>query len=128
MARLSVVVMPDTGGQLNVTGDPVRADGWFGSVDGNHTISIQLANFTGRLWIEATLANEPTDTDWFPIWLNQCNEFIQYDAKTSMEGYTFQGNFTFIRARVDRTYISPVPETSEQIRELGSISKILLNH
>ena len=138
MANTSILMLGDTNGQFEVTGNMIRGDGYYGFPDGNHTISIHLQNFTGRIWLEGSLASEPrnddctmqfdTENDWFPISLNVCNPFIQYERETSSRAYTFQGNFVWLRVRLDRSYIQPVPETDTDLAELGNIRKVLLNH
>ena len=138
MSIQSIQVLGDTGIQLNVTSDKVRADGWFGQKDGIHTIAWYLEDFTGRIFLEATLAADPQNNDWFPVHLDGCNPYVEYplDAgaptgtygDTMVDAYTFQGNFLFIRVRIDRSYVLPVPTTDSQKALLGSVRKILLNH
>jgi hypothetical protein len=47
---------------------------------------------------------------------------------TGVDAFTFQGNFLFLRAKIDKTYIVPYPSTPSEQALLGSIRKILLNH
>lgn len=112
---------------LSLTGDAFRADGYYGYTDGNHTISIHFQNYTGRFYMEASLVTDPAETDWFPISLTTSTEYLHLSEETSVQGYTFQGNFVWLRARMDRSYISPVPDTSEEIASLGSVTKVYLN-
>lgn len=125
----SIVLLSDSNGNWNMTGDPVRGDGWYGHSDGLHTISIHFENFTGKLWIEASLANDPTDDDWFPIYLNYSDCYLIAEQETSVQAFSFEGNFTYIRARIDRSYLVPEPNMTIDVSTMyGSISKILLNH
>lgn len=154
MSRNSIVMLVDTEGEFEVTGEAVRADAFFGQSDGLHTIAIYLQNFIGRIFIEASLELEPEEEDWFPIHLDGDNpylEFVAEDAslsnipmnlgsgaargKDGVIGFTFQGNFLFLRARLDRSFIPnpPMPTTisgnlSTEIAQFGVIRKILLNH
>jgi len=138
MSKLSVVLLSDTFIELNVTGDAVRGDAWFGFKDGLHTVTFHLENFTGRIFIEASLASDPQENDWFAIFLNGAKAFNQYPLKplvptgitgdTFVDSFTFQGDFLWLRARVDRSYIVPVPTTDAEKSLLGSVRKILLNH
>ena len=130
--------MSDTLIELNVTGDAVRADAWFLNKDGLHTVTFHLENLTGRIFIEASLASVPEENDWFTVNLNGAQPFAQYPLKpleptgitgdTFVDAYTFQGNFLWLRARLDRSYVIPVPTTDTEKSLLGSIRKILLNH
>lgn len=129
--------MGDSSGQLNLTGPAIKADGFYGFSDGIHTISAKLDNFTGRLYLEATLEIHPTEADWFPIMLTSMNPYIEYpinpvmptgtQGDTGMDSFVAQGNFVFVRARIDRDYVVPVPVTPDDLALLGSVSRILMN-
>jgi hypothetical protein len=64
--------------------------------------------------------------------------YIQYpqnpNAPSGLNGgdrstisYTFYGNYVFLRARMDRTYIMPVPPAPNVAAMYGQVVKILLN-
>jgi hypothetical protein len=105
------------------TGPNIPSDAYYGFTDGLHTLSIDVSDFTGRIYIESTLANQPTDNDWFIVHLNPITGYLEYNNKTGIEGYTFQGNLMYIRARVERSHLSGPPD----ITTLGHVNKILLN-
>lgn len=138
MSSASIILLNDTGNELEVTGDKVPADGYYGSSDGLHTITIHLSNFTGRVYLEATLAADPKEEDWFYINLSGGKPYVQYPLSqlnptgihgdTGVDAYTFVGNFVYLRARIDKTYIVPAPSSDSEKALLGSITKILLNH
>jgi hypothetical protein len=124
----------NTAGQLNVTGQPIKAAGWYGYARGVHTVAWSYTNFVGRIYIEASLSTNPTENDWFPIWLESQHPYTQYpfdlNAPTGMHGgdtglsaFTFQGNLVWVRARVDRSYL-PLP----QVTDVGLVNSILLNY
>jgi hypothetical protein len=132
-------MLSNTQGQLNSTGDALRADGWYGFTDGLYTVAIYVVNFTGRLWIEGSLADSPTDEDWFPVLINN-NDYFQFpqnplqptgsrgSGDTATIGINFTGNYTWLRARVDRSYFVPLPTEQLQILALGYVDHILLNN
>jgi hypothetical protein len=136
MSRKSIVLLPNTSDELNVTGDKVIGDSYLGFTDGLHTIAIYLNNFTGRVFVQATLATDPQEEDWFDINLitNQFSneQFVQFpldpnnptgtDGDTGVEAFTFIGNFVFLRAGITRDYLG-VPDATG----LGSVRKILLS-
>lgn len=138
MSKQSIVILGDTFIELNVTGDAIRADAWFGLKDGLHTVTFHLEDFTGRIYIEASLESDPQENDWFPVHLNGGNAYMEYPldslaptgiaGDTFVDAFTFQGNFLYVRGRVDRSYIVPVPTTDVEKALLGSVRKILLNH
>lgn len=123
--------------ELSYTGDKVKADGYYGQTDGLHTVSASLTNFVGRIHIEASLATEPTEGDWFPIYLTSGNSFREYpvDATpsgsnglgdTTVEAWTFRANILWLRARVDRSALNPLP-TEYDVTLHGKVNKIFLN-
>lgn len=128
MSKTSLILMDDSGLNVSLKGDPVRADGWWGYTDGKSTVSIHVQEFTGRVAIEATLASEPTEDDWFPVWLLTTTPYIDMKNESSSQAFTFEGNFTYVRAILDRSYIQMQPTTNDQIQEYGKVRKILLNH
>ena len=138
MSKQSVQMLGDTQINLNLTGDKIRADGYFGYKDGLHTVTFHLDDFTGRIYIEATLESDPAESDWFSLFLDGQNAYKEYpidplfptgnNGDTMVDAFTFQGNFLYIRARMDRSYVVPVPTTEAEISLQGSIKKVMLNH
>ena len=138
MSKQSINMLPDTGIELEAVGDKIRADGWFGQKDGLHSVAWSLEDFTGRIFIEASLETDPQDNDWFSIFLDGTKAFIEYPIQpgtpsgaigdTMLDAFTFQGNFLWLRIRMDKTYVRPVATTDSEKSLLGSIKKVLLNH
>ena len=92
--------------ELTYTSDKVKGDGYYGYADGLHTMSFHFKNFKGRIYVQATLVAEPTEADWFSIQLDTNTDYYEYNTQTSgTVGTTFQGNFVWIRAKVDRDYL-----------------------
>lgn len=120
MARQSYLLLSSTVGQVNIVGEQVKAAGYYGSSNGKHTVAIYNKNFTGRLSIQATLALEPSDNDWFAVSLGGDLE-VEYTDQDSITTFNFTGNYVWLRAVVDRSYL-PAPEDPH-----GSIDKIYLN-
>jgi hypothetical protein len=137
MSATSVIILTNQS-QLSYSSDKVKADGYYGQTDGLHTVSISVANFIGRIHIEGSLATEPEDADWFPIYLTSGNSYREYPINSSAptgsnnigdtvtEAWTFRANILWIRARVDRSALSPAPLSYESAQH-GIVTKILLN-
>lgn len=134
MAKQSIILMTSTAGLINVTGQAVKFAGYFGMSRGIGTCCWYMNNFVGRIYIEASLATNPTEKDFFPIWLEGQHPYTQYPfdpnaptgefgGDTGIASFTFQANLVWIRARVDRSYIPMV-----QTADVGIISQILLNY
>ena len=143
-ARKSILMMSATGREHNLTGDAIRADGYFGHTDGIHTVQVVVNNFTGDFGVQGTLATEPTESDWFDINLNanwnisSASPKVTYpvnpaalegggpDGDTSTQAFTFVGNFVYLRAVLDRSTIAEGSESSPTT-ELGQIDRVLLS-
>lgn len=123
----SELLLTNTSNQVSVIGDKVRADGWYGSKDGLHTIQINTSNFRGRIAIQASLAITPQEDDWFYINLAGNNQYLIYDcAESSTKAYNIIGNFIWLRALMDRKNLGYDP-TIDQLSNLGIITRIILN-
>lgn len=132
MARQSIVLLDNTQQQVNVTGPTRKAAGYYGSGKNLHTIAVYANDFSGRVTVQATLASNPCEDDWFYVNLNGYLNFYEfpYDSTkpvgergvTSVQSFTFDGNFVYIRALVDRTYLPDY-----QTMNYGQLEKILLN-
>lgn len=143
--RKPIVMLSDTSQFWELTGPAVRADGWWGSTDGIHTVSVQFANFVGGFKVQGTLALEPAEADWFDIDLSDinatyCGKEVRYPrielsptgtngGDTGIEAFTFVGNFTHLRALVVRDFLGSEPTSNEQIldAQVGQIIKVLLS-
>jgi len=138
MSKTSFFLLGSTEGKLELIGDKIRCDGWWGN-NNDHTIAIYLQNFKGRVWIEASLADDPTDIDWFPIHLNGGVPYVEYPliktkptdvtGDTGVDAFNFSANIVWIRSKVDRGNVwpKPDPQNYEQVAQLGVVKKIMLN-
>lgn len=119
----SQILLHDTAGHINITGEPVNGCGYDTDMNkGLNTVAITTGpQFIGRVYIEGSLVQNPCDTDWFNIELQDLQNnkfeyiefplFIEHDnIKTIISNhktfkYTFEGLPVKVRARVDRTYL-----------------------
>ena len=137
MSATSITILTNQT-ELSYSSDKVKADGYYGQTDGVHTISASVVNFQGRIHLEGSLASEPTDADWFPIYLTSGNSFRQYPINpnvptgsnslgdTVTEAWTFRANILWLRVRVDRSHLTPAPAIYDPSLH-GTVNKILLN-
>lgn len=134
MSTTSVTVLTNKS-SLSYSGDKIKADGYYGQTDGVHTVAATVTNFQGRIYLEGSLATEPSENDWFPIFLTSGQEYRQYPVTstpsgsnslgdTTTEAWTFRANLLWIRARVDRDHLSA---NSYDVATHGTVDKILLN-
>jgi len=101
----SVVMMTTV--SADTTGDKIQADGYYGYADGLHTVVMYTTGYTGLLSIQATLASNPIEADWFDLF-----EF-NLTADSNTRGMTLSGNYVYLRAKVTN-------------RVAGSVDKVLL--
>jgi len=100
--------------------NPEKGDGYFGSADGLHTVTYTVTpNFAGTLTMQASLATDPIESDWF----NVSNTTVRYatpmvPSTTTTNYFNFTGNFVWVRAVVQRSADQPN----------GSVQWINYNH
>lgn len=104
----------------------LAAGGYYGSTTGLHTIAFTMRSFVGRIYVQATLASNPTESDWFPIkFTESCKYYIEFTdtiiynpdtrdtvrevGTTGTFAESVTGNFTYLRVGIDRSYISNDP-------------------
>ena len=68
---------------------------------------INTAKSVGLFWCTArtTIVEQPTESDWFPIDLDSITPYLQFTAQTTTKGTSFEGNFVYLRVKVDRSYL-----------------------
>lgn len=112
-----VVDYPNTGTDTIVyLSDKYKGDGYFGGSDGNHTV-MYTANpdFVGTITMQASLASEPTEADWFNVADTTSTYTLMMSRNTStVDLYNFTGNFVWVRG-----YIAI---------EQGTVSSVRYNH
>jgi hypothetical protein len=108
---------PNTGTTaLTYIGDRVKGEGYYNGSGGFHTIQLQTTEFIGKFEMQATLASEPSSTDWFTVELGSQNNqsvdtsgllnevnitSVQYQfATTAVKTYNFIGNFIWVRPKI----------------------------
>lgn len=109
-------VHPGDSTSETVTGVSLKGDGYYGRSDGFHTVQYSLESFVGTINIQATLAIEPTESDWFTL-SETTHTSDSASGSNSSNGfiYNFTGNYVWVRAKVS--------DWTD-----GNIGQILLNH
>jgi len=136
----TVKLITAMGAVRDLVGEPQPAAGYYGPTKGIHTIVIRTLNFRGRVQIEASLASQPTDADWFTIQLEgrPYLEFPMARYRRTTEpgwwgdsvtiGYTFSVNANWLRAVVTRDYLLPPNATEQMIQYYGQIDNIMVKY
>jgi len=132
----SVTLLGSTTTQINVVGIQQKGAGYSNTIGCNHTVSLSVVNFIGRIYIQGSLASQPGPLDWFNIPLINDVPFVQFplnpnaptgqnNGDTTVQAYSFSGNYIWLRAVVDRTYLIPPPTDPYLV---GAVRQILLNY
>jgi hypothetical protein len=96
-----------------IVGEKEKGDGFYGRSDGIHTVQYSVTDLAGTVTIQATLAAEPGEADWFSVY-EQSYPLDGDNLTTRSNISNFTGNYVWIRAKVDYTE--------------GTVDRILLNH
>jgi hypothetical protein len=109
-------------GNLDQVGPATRADGYYGFADGMHTVAFYLKNFKGKLFIEASISDNPSENDWFPIGLgNGTSYFSVESAESKIETFNLVGNFVYLRAKIQRSHLG------QPVSALGTCERVVLS-
>ena len=83
---------------------PEKGDGYFSNADGMHTVTYTVTpNFSGTLTMQATLAVNPIEADWFTVKDSAVTWSEPIVPATTTTNYIhFAGNFVWVRASVQR--------------------------
>jgi hypothetical protein len=87
---------------LNYISDKVKGDGYFGNGDGLHTVAYTASRyFHGTVTMQATLASQPIESDWFNVQATSSTYTSLNVRNTStVDIYNFNGNFVWVRGVV----------------------------
>tara|TARA_B100000900_G_scaffold415058_1_gene443613 strand:- start:3041 stop:3382 length:342 start_codon:yes stop_codon:yes gene_type:complete len=89
-------------------GEKFKGDGYYGRSDGFHTVQYDFSGLSGDIIIQATIATNPTNDDWFDVHTYTAN------VETATKYHNFTGNFVWIRAKLSITD--------------GTVNSIRMNH
>lgn len=86
---------PGNGAPYTVTGNSQPAAAYYLGNRDLQTVNLSLSNCTGNIVLEATLAQNPDEIDWFRVY--------EFEAVTSnVSTYSnVEGNFVYIRAKIE---------------------------
>jgi hypothetical protein len=112
-----LVNYPNTGTNTLVFSSlKVRGEGYYNGGDGLHTVAYTASRyFEGTIKVQATLAAEPQEPDWFDVKNTQVTYTTQ-DERTSntVDIFNFTGNFVWVRGQI--------------LIDSGSVLSIQYNH
>jgi hypothetical protein len=86
---------------------------------GLQTIAVYANNFSGTLWVQASLENSPPNDDnqWFDVTLNTGNTSANFTSYTGITHFSFVGSYMWLR------FIQQLSGINQ-----GSITQILLKN
>ena len=102
--------------------DKLKGDGYYNGSDGFHTVTYTVSsNFVGTLAMQASLATNPVEGDWFDISNSTVvhSSIAGIPATTTTNCVNFTGNFVWVRAKVNKPLNPPY---------FGSLMFVNYNH
>lgn len=109
-------VHPGDSTEESVTGEKYKGDGYYGRSDGLHTVQYNVGGFIGAIVMQATLAVDPAEDDWFTVTgTSHSSDVSDSSTATGSFIYNFTGNYVWVRAIV-RSWTD------------GTVQSIVLNH
>jgi len=97
------VVYPNTATDvMTYTSMREKGDGYYGNSDGFHTVGYTATpTFVGTVTMQATLATEPTESDWFNI-KDTTSSYTIFNVRTTstVDLHNFTGNFVWVRGHI----------------------------
>lgn len=98
-----VVNYPNSGiSTIDYYSNKLKGEGYFNGGDGLHTAMVTCSpQFVGTVTMQATLASEPTSTDWFDIDNTSVNYTdLNYRTTSTVNLFNFVGNFVWVRGKI----------------------------
>lgn len=97
---------PGNGAPYTVTGNTFPAAAYYLGNKDLQTVAVKLTNVTGNIVIEASLATQPSSTDWFRVYELTANANAPANTASQLASnasvYTnIEGNFVYMRAKVE---------------------------
>lgn len=97
---------PGNGAPYTVTGNSQPAAAYYLGNQDLQTVTYSLTQCVGNIVIEATLASQPTNSDWFKVFELEANTNAPANTAPKIAsnaiGYTnIEGNFVYIRAKIE---------------------------
>ena len=83
----------------------VEGPSFYGFSSGIFTVGYFVKNFSGKVYIEASLAKYPSEKDWFSLKINN-KLYIEYANNTISEIFNLKCNAIRLRIRIDQTNIT----------------------
>ena len=132
MLMKTEILLPYTGGQVNVAGEPVKAIGWYSNQTASNLSSIWLytTNLVGRVHLYGSLSLEPQEKDWVELKISEearKEPYLEFDNRyinkkiTDNRCINIEGAFTFLKLTVDRSYLDWIKYNLIAERKSGSI-------
>jgi hypothetical protein len=96
---------PGNGAPYTVTGNTNPAAAYYLGNKDLQTVAIKLTEVTGNIVIEASLATQPSSTDWFQVYKLEANTNAPANTAPQLASnasvYTnIEGNFVYMRAKI----------------------------
>lgn len=116
MLMRTETLLPYTGSQVNIVGEPVKSVGWYSNQTASilSTIWLYTTNMVGRVHLYGTLSLDPQEKDWVELKISDKDTEVpylefnnRYINKKNVDNrcINVNGAFTFLKISVDRSYL-----------------------
>ena len=107
------ILLPSTGGLINVYGEPVEAIGFYSQDTDTvlNTLSFYTSKFVGRIHVYGTLSMDKDTADWAELNISgKAVPYIEMDDEKSRNlnnnfFVNIEGNYTYLKAEIERSYL-----------------------
>ena len=96
---------PGDGSAYDVTGEKQPAAAYYLGNRDLQTVQYSLSNCTGNIVVEASLASQPEESDWFNVFTLEANSNASDGTPTKLASdavsfVNIEGNFVYLRAKI----------------------------
>lgn len=101
-ATVEVVYPNNTSTTQTYLSEKAKGDGYYGASDGLHTVMyVASLDFIGTMTIQASLATDPIEADWFNV-ENVSTTYTSFDDRNThtVDSHNFTGNFVWVRGNI----------------------------
>lgn len=78
----------------------LKSTGFYDKPNGLITLAVYGNDYTGNFYVQGTLSDSPTDTDWFNITIGQyTDDYYPYINFTGIDPWSFRTNVKYIRTK-----------------------------
>jgi hypothetical protein len=83
---------------------PVRVDDWPNPSYDLKTLTVHTYDFVGRVVIQASLLANPTEADWFDVYVETFEKALPHETKVRNRLFNTRDRYIVMRAKVEQVF------------------------